>query len=659
MVKKIIDFFDAHAEKLVWGVVIILSLVFLSIRVITSPNRVKFDNKMFGAGNIDKYINEQAENVRIDLERNPEKTGVYDPCLPAFTQRYASALSGVQSDAYLPMPAYSPPGSVARGKYTLPDIGEVNAVEAVYFRAAAYVPTELINDEKTYDQAQNEVNDIDFVTIGADIDVVELYDRFYDSFVGYKVKEEWRDPCLAVPIFAAVELQRQYKTDDKNWSEWTQVPRTKIDSRKKLLEIVEDVESLPAGGMKVRLLQYKEWEVTRDLLQPEGYQIASAEEDWFPPSLRQEYVKQRDEEAKTERMKIRDEKKKEKEQKEEQNRTQRSSRTSSSRTSRSGSSASGAGGRSARGGRSSQGGQRRGGGMDDEDGGIGRGGRLDRDRMEKERLRREKLLAAEQNQVDIYEKLDDLSIIETTDFTKMEKSLYFWANDDSVEPGKTYRYRIRLGVFNPIAGTNQFNEEHRSRKNEVILWSQYSEPTQIIEVPQIQYAFPVEVQKSPKTVTVQIYRYRLGYWHSKKFRVKQGELIGKVAPYEPPKDEDTNIDVPEEVDYSTGAMLVDLIAVNDWIGGSGRKFVPREYYNMLYSYDGNNMERIAVQPNCWEKSLQTMFAEVRVKEKLPKKQFQAWGKGKFGRRRRGLRRGTTTDEMMMDEDAQEMEYFMD
>ena len=75
-----------------------------------SPNNIEFDNENFSAGSIDKYINEVAKNVKIDLERKPEKTKAYDPCFPVFAQRYASVLSDLQTDALLPMPIYSLPG---------------------------------------------------------------------------------------------------------------------------------------------------------------------------------------------------------------------------------------------------------------------------------------------------------------------------------------------------------------------------------------------------------------------------------------------------------------------------------------------------------------------------------------------------------------------
>ena len=143
----------------------------------------------------------------------------------------------------------------AVGVYSLPRIGDVNAVAVEHIRAVAYMPIVDVTEENPYDKAGNEPNDIDLVTVVADFDIQGLYDRFRESFVDY-VEERWADPCLARPVFAAVQLQRQERNGDGSWGQWREVPRAKIDEYKKLFQVVENVEDLPAGGLKVRLLQY-------------------------------------------------------------------------------------------------------------------------------------------------------------------------------------------------------------------------------------------------------------------------------------------------------------------------------------------------------------------------------------------------------------------
>jgi hypothetical protein len=60
------------------------------------------------------------------------------------------------------------------------------------------------------------------------------------------------DPCLARPIFAAVNLQRQEMNGDGTWSDWEGRAEQKIDHYQKLFRIIEDIQDLPAGGLKVQ-----------------------------------------------------------------------------------------------------------------------------------------------------------------------------------------------------------------------------------------------------------------------------------------------------------------------------------------------------------------------------------------------------------------------
>ena len=137
---------------------------------------------------------------------------------------------------------------------------------------------------------------------------------------------------------------------------------------------------------------------------------------------------------------------------------------------------------------------------------------------------------------DIYKKFDKIAITEKTNFSEMLDPLVLWAHDDTVEEDKTYRYRMRLGVFNPIVGTNQLNGQNKQTKNNVVLWSDFSEVTKPVEIPLTLYFFPRDLQETTKSLTVTVSRYVLGYWYSKDFTVKTGEMIGRVVEYEPDSD---------------------------------------------------------------------------------------------------------------------------
>jgi len=646
-------------------------------RVLISPNAVSYDNQKFSPSEIDKYIlQRQAKELEYALQQPPGpkppyisklngpldpddsvREGVHGDLQSGFDGLFASAISGVDTRWSIPLPC-NISTEVGGGKeYILPlidgVIGELKEVAVEHIRAAAYVPTLLVTDEVPYESAVPEPNDIDLVTVEAKFDVEQLYQRFQESFAGIDVPEQWRDPCLAVPVFAAVQLQRQELFDDGSWSDWQEVSRSKIDHRKRMFEIIEDIESLPPGGIKVRLLQFNEPEVRMDLLQPQAYQIASANQEWFPPLLHRKFLELQSKE----KLEVRREEREAKRQEEERGLGQqldgRRGRIPGGRlgTGRvGGGTYEGYGGTEglSRGTRPRRGrpGSRTGRtdtGLYDDMGLYGdtglAGGRQRRPRtrgLERD-IETEYMTGIGSRGIsrgpstgDVYYEFEDISLTPRTDLAKWREPLVFWAHDDTVEPGKSYQYRIRLGVFNPIAGTEQVSEENESQKNKVILWSEFSDETKTVEIPARLYFFPYRMQEVAKIVTVKVCRYVLGYWYSEEFRVKQGEVIGKVKAVEAdtvPTDEEsktlTGVTIPETIDYSTGVLFVDAVPVNNWAGG--RNMHSRSYYDILYSLDGTSIEHMAISRSYWGQELQAKFGEIQELEKKPRKPLRDWG----------------------------------
>lgn len=619
MKKKGSNFFEEHVEKIVLALVGLVCFWLFITRVLFSPNYIKYDNDKFSSGAIDSYISKQAEVLENKLNRKPEPKQSYEPRVGDFIAKIDSAIGNIDTSVYPPIPPNIIEDPTKRGEYRIPVVGEVNEVSVEHIRAVAYVPNGEVDEENVYGLDNSEPNDIDFVTVEAKFGVSGLYKRFNENFAGEYIQQDWRDPCLARPIFAAVQLQRQQLLSDGSWSDWQTVPRTKIDHRKRMFEVIEEVEKLPAGGVKVRLIQFDDTEVRIDLLQPEAYQIASAKEEWLPPSLHKKYVEYQREIDVLERREAAAEKREERER--EGERSEQRSRTARPET-------------------------RPTGGIGSAYGmpmGMGRGTGVPaparrtptrRSRTDRssggERPQRSEEISKTIN--DVYQEFDEILITERTDIAKMDKPLLFWAHDDTVEPGKSYRYRIRLGVFNPIAGTNQFSEQDKSLKNKVVLWSEFSDTTEIVDIPGMLYFFPREIQEATKAITVQVSRYMLGYWYSKDFTVKQGELIGKVGEYKiTEEEEEKGVTVPKRVDYATGAVLVDIIPVNDWSGGNNLR--ARHFFDMLYSFDGKDIGRLPIKTRYWAEALQNKFNEIRRSEKEPKEPLQSWG-GRPGQRRR-------------------------
>ena len=652
------NFFEEHIEKIVLVVVGLVCLWLLFSRVLLSPNYIEYENKRFRPGDIDDYISKQVQQLEEKLDRQPEPIPPYDQRVDDFLALVDSAIDNIGTGIYIPIP--NPVSEIigTQPRYNLPHIGEVNNTSVEHIRAVAYIPTEQINEDNPYDSATHEPSDIDFVTVEGRFDIRQLYASFKESFAGEQLRQDWHDPCLAEPVFAAVQLQRQELLStaegdemrsqafaDDIWSDWQDVPRTKIDHRKRMFEVIEKVEDLPPGGIEVRLLQFNDAYVRTDLLQPQAYQIASANQEWFPPSLHKQYVQHQREIELRERREAREAEKQQREQGLEQGRASRRSRTTTKTA------------------------------VTDErtmmmeaiaGASAPTTGRTDRRRRlteRRERVPREKPERPSRNKEDsktlddFYDELDEILIDSKTDLSEADKSLIFWVHDDTVEAGKCYRYRIRLGFFNPVAGTNRFSEADESLKNDVVLWSDFSDISQPVEIPAALYFFAREIQEAAKIVTVKVCRYVLGYWYSKDFPVKPGEVIGKVVEYEAEEQEDQpeeDIPSPETIDYSTAAVLVDVIPVNDWAGGNNLR--ARHYFDMLYTFDGTDIRHTPVKQRYWPDELQVKFNEIRKLEEEPKQPLRQWAAGTRQRRvrPRGVEGEITTEEEFIEMMLQDM-----
>ncbi len=723
---KIGRFCENHVEKIVLVIVGIFCAWLFFTRVIFSPNGVPYEGKTYSPGQIDAVIKQKADDLAVQLDSSagggtnqmtyvPKLTGPIDPNDPvvakvfagrpapkSFVDLFESPLAFMRSEETA-TPAVTVAQSTAnRPRYELPRIGSVTDVAVDHIRAAAYVPLQEVTPQRTYDSVETEPNDIDLVTVEAKFDVAELYRQFNAYFAGTEVeKQAWRDPCLADPKFAAVQLQRQTLLDDGTWSDWVEVPRTRVEANRNLFKVIENVRDLPTGGLGVRMMHFSNKFTRMALLQPEAYRIASAEEEWFPPSY---YTKYKEIQRKIEA----DEKRKERE----EQRDRQEAQTGGGRrdTTRVGGATATGRRRDTGGGmgdalygggagtrdRGTRGTRTRGGnlgmGMDPATQNTRQRGRTGGRRGAPGDMAYDPAMGAyggypmdgnmrmEPTTDEVYYEFAEDTINYTTDLSKKEDPLLFWAFDDTMDPGRTYRYRIRLGVFNPVAGTDMLAPRDADKKNQVILWSDFSQVTDPVAIPKRLYFFAKDVQDRQMTATVEVARYRLGYWRTEDFEVRPGDVIGKeVEPKEEkpdrrermlgmggritgaPMGRDMGLAGPygaggypggpgmgmyeaapnpteaamhlDSIDFGTNNVLVDLVQVSDW--DTDPSLQPRIYYDMLYTRDGMDIQHMPVSTRNWSKDLLATYQFIsREKSKEPQA-FKAFEKGGF-RSRGGL-----------------------
>ncbi len=617
MLGKLSKFFEDHIEKVVLVIVGVISFWILITNVVISSNHIEYAGRRFRPGAIDDYIlTTEAVYLQERLEQEPEPPEEeYAPTGDRFVAMLDSAID-IDTAISPPVPIYKMTEIIER-RYAVPTMPALDSISAGRYRTVALLPQERVTMENPYDSVETERGDIDLVSMQADFDFGRLRDEFNRTFAGDAVKTEWQDETLAKPVLAGIEVQRQHLLDDEQWSDWQSVPRPEICSYRELLSGDVNEEAVSRGSMRVMLLQLDEPDIQKEIIQPQAYRVVLADDRWLPPSLYGDYARIiRDIESEQRRLDRAAEREREAERDDRTDRDRSTDRDRDSRRRDTGRTPTGMGGAGFDGGMT---------GMM----GTDRERRRPTERRDPDdrddTAREDRLQSLEESLADIEERFAEISLHQAAE---LDDEVVVWSHDDSVEPGRTYRYRIRLGAFNPIAGTDQFAEGYEDYADQHILWTDFTEPTPQISIPERIYFFPVGIQETVKMTNVQVSRYKLGYWYSREFSVRPGELIGRET--DPRLSDDLieeGAEIPETVDFTTGAAYVDARPVNIWTGTSNLR--PQQYFDMLYTYDGVDIQRLGIIASNWPSELQSLFADIRREERRVRKPF---GEADFDRR---------------------------
>jgi hypothetical protein len=614
MAKKKGNIVELYLDKAVLVLIVIAAIAVLWFFIVAGPYSVEYRNQKLGPGEVDEYIERNAASeLERELNKSPEPR-VYDKNYYSQFQNKLDNAIGEDVSLSLDWPRPGR-GNVIEPdrKYAVPSIPSPFGVSADHIRSVVHYPSEPVDPEHRYSDVVTELKDIDFVTVEASIDVESLFDSFEESFNDpRKVKAEWRSRDFANPVFADIDLQRRRKQSDGSWGEWESVSPTKIDYLSGMYDFPEKASELDYG-IDLLMLEFNDELIRRNILQPVAYEFAASDVKWYPPKLHSEYEKlseQLRQKEERERMEARRE------------RIERERSSRRDRTPR----------RDGGGGMPGMG-MPGGGGMPGMGMPGGEGGGRDRDRRDSRRSRgrrgrgdrREKTLD------DIEQDYQDILLSERNRLQNMREPLVFWANDDSVEPGNSYQYRIRLGVFNPIAGKDWFREEQSDYKDEVILWSSFSDVTSEIQVPKMIHFFAVDMATEENGgVRMEVAKFYMAKWRIAEFDVLSGEAIGKeieqvISNGSDDEDDDRDRDrrdgradrdgryereeEKELVDYRTGATMVDVVEVSDYAGVN--VYRQRDYNDVLYTYDGEDIERMAVRSRNWPDDIQKQYSSIK------------------------------------------------
>lgn len=164
-----------------------------------------------------------------------------------------------------------------------------------------------------------------------------------------------------------------------------------------------------------------------------------------------------------------------------------------------------------------------------------------------------------------------------------DRSVRVWAHDLTVEPGKTYRYRVIVSVLNPLFGRTWLSpEQQKANENRIAL-----EPTQQ-DIQASPWSEPVTLDKrfyffltggsaADQLARVEVWRIFDGNWIVEQFTENPGDFIGGVR---------TMVDGmgnAREVDMQLSDVVVDLVARED--GAS----LGRRMYLLYLDEDGQQI----------------------------------------------------------------------
>jgi len=117
-----------------------------------------------------------------------------------------------------------------------------------------------------------------------------------------------------------------------------------------------------------------------------------------------------------------------------------------------------------------------------------------------------------------------------------------WAHDATAQPGKTYRYKVRYKMKNPIWGTANVAKPP-TLAQEFALVSPDSAWTNEVKIPALTSFFVATVNPGGQSARVDVYRWQLGETHPATFTVSPGDSVGGTS---------------KGIDFSTGYTVVDL-----------------------------------------------------------------------------------------------------
>ncbi len=141
------------------------------------------------------------------------------------------------------------------------------------------------------------------------------------------------------------------------------------------------------------------------------------------------------------------------------------------------------------------------------------------------------------------------------------------ANDLYVEPGKTYRYRMRVVFINPMFGL-KLPEVQAERATQLVRRGEWSDWTRPVETPDTMYYFLAGSSKNARSGKIKVWKFFNGSYQTAEFDVEPGDLVG--GPAQPVPLAGNTVGAAGQLDFGTGVVVVDFDFDHKLSGGFGR-----------------------------------------------------------------------------------------
>jgi hypothetical protein len=172
-----------------------------------------------------------------------------------------------------------------------------------------------------------------------------------------------------------------------------------------------------------------------------------------------------------------------------------------------------------------------------------------------------------------------------------DDSARLWLYDQHAEPGRVYRYRVRVWLWNHFVGRPQAVHNPADAQDAVVAGT-WSQPSGLITAAPQTHFFVLGPSVRGNGATIEVWNRHAGRWLRRSFTAAAGDVIGGVATVKTGELGPAGRPIRERIDFDTGVVVLDLrreARSLPVVSGKDRRFVsPRKPTLVLVGLDSTS-----------------------------------------------------------------------